>query len=126
MMTERWKMCPGWLDDAAKAEWRRRIDSGDIGPGDHEALAVYAFVISLRQRVCDVEKNLLAAEGAAYSSPDRQGLLRVLTDLDERLAFDLWGLSVALGIDDGGGSPRRPTTILVLDEGADDTPTDRR
>jgi len=109
--------CPDWLDGAARNEWHRLVGDEGIGPENHETLAVYSFVVSLRQRVRMVAEIVRSTAGVDSRTDRRQDLLTVLTELEERLASDVRDLSVTLGIEDEGPGQRRPTRILILDEG---------
>ena len=111
--------CPDWLDDAARNEWHRMIGDDRIGPEHHETLAVYSFVVSLRQRVRATEKILRVAGSEGPASAERTELLMVLTELEERLTSDLLALSATLGIDTIRPVQRHRTRILILDEGVE-------
>lgn len=116
-MTDPQTACPDWLDDAAKSEWRRWIDTGRIDRRDGEALAVYSFVSSLRQRVGAVAEALKKSAAEEGLEPEYHGLITVVSEIEERLAADLTGLSATLGISPDPRGVRRPTRILILDEG---------
>lgn len=109
--------CPDWLDDAARNKWHRLVGDDRFGPESQETLAVYSFVVSLRQRVRTVEEIVRSTAGGDSWADRRQDLTTVLTELEERLASDVRDLSVTLGIEDEGPGKRRPTRILILDEG---------
>jgi len=121
MMTKARQACPDWLDYEARNEWNRLIGDDLIGHDQPEALAVYSFVFSLRHRVRAAVDTLRTAGRNRPSSPERQRLVSALTDLDERLTTDLMDLSTTLGIQEGKPGQRRPTRILILDEGVADT-----
>ncbi len=113
--------CPDWLDPAAQTEWLRQIETDQIDPLELDTLAVSCFVHSLRQRVGEASTSLGSTAVDDQLATERQRLLTILTDLEERLTSDLKRLSTPPDLSsDASEREPRPTQILVLDEGPSD------
>jgi phage terminase small subunit len=110
--------CPGWLDDAARGEWRRLVMAAGDDSRDPEVLAAYCLTASLWRIAYEIIEAAMRDHGGAGRG-ERE---HPLAGLEAALASELTALAETLDIAPVDGRTRRPTRILILDEGPEDDP----